>query len=320
MNQPATLSLAGPRSGFRHEALFYADDDEFLAGTTSFVHDALGADEPTLVVLDERKIAALRSELSSDADRVFFADMAEVGDNPGRIIPAWREFVDGHSGTGAGVRGIGEPISAERGPAELVECQRHESLLNLAFADTPGFYLLCPYDSGALEPAVLEEARRSHPFLTANGRESESAEYRGLEEVSAPFSVPLPDPPARREWRIFQRHTLGAMRQWLAGHADRAGFSPEATEELVLAAHEVATNSVIHGGGGGICRLWTEGATLICEVDDKGLLESPLAGRERPAPGQGHGYGLWMANQLCDLVQVRTFATGSAVRLHKRRA
>ena len=31
------------------------------------------------------------------------------------------------------------------------------------------------------------------------------------------------------------------------------------------------------------------------------------------------GRGLWIANQLCELVQVRTFLTGSVVRLHVRR-
>lgn len=319
MDHPATLSLAAPRTGFRHEALFYADDDEFLAGTRAFVCDGLECDEPTLVVLNAGKIAALQSELAGDADRVFFADMDEVGTNPARIIPAWREFVDEHSGAGFGLRGIGEPIWAERSPAELVECQRHESLLNLAFADTSGFYLLCPYDTGALEGTVLEEARRSHPFLAGNGTECGSAECRSLEEVAAPFSEPLPDPPARRQWRIFQRRTMGALRQWVAAHAARAGLGPEMTEELVLATHEVAINSVVHGGGGGICRIWTDGDAVVCEVDDKGVLESPLAGRERPAAGQSDGYGLWLANQLCDLVQVRTFAHGSAVRLHKRR-
>jgi prepilin-type processing-associated H-X9-DG protein len=35
------------------------------------------------------------------------------------------------------LRGAGEPIWPERRPAELVECQRHESLLNVAFADGP---------------------------------------------------------------------------------------------------------------------------------------------------------------------------------------
>jgi hypothetical protein len=44
-----------------------------------------------------------------------------------------------------------------------------------------------------------------------------------------------------------------------------------------------------------------------------------MVGRARPTPHQAGGYGVWLANQLCDLVQVRTFAAGSAVRLRKRR-
>src|SRR4051812_4899363 len=105
MDQPAPLSLVEPRRGFRHEALFYADDDEFLAGITSFVHDGMESDEPTLVVLDAPKLGAVRSALTEDAERVFFADMGEVGDNPARIIPAWREFVDRYSALGPGLRG-----------------------------------------------------------------------------------------------------------------------------------------------------------------------------------------------------------------------
>ncbi len=154
VDQLAPLSLAEPRCGFRHEAFFYADGDEFLAGTASFVRDGLEADEPTLVVLGARKIDVLRSELSGDADRVFFADMDEVGANPARIIPAWREFVDRYSRAGFGVRGIGEPISAKRSAAELVECQRHESRLNLAFADTPGSTCCVP-----TTPAPLSRPR-----------------------------------------------------------------------------------------------------------------------------------------------------------------
>ena len=36
--------------------------------------------------------------------------------------------------------------------------------------------------------------------------------------------------------------------------------------------------------------------------------------------GQPGGYGLWLANQLCDLVQIRSLPAGTAVRLHMRRA
>ena len=63
------------------------------------------------------------------------------------------------------LRGIGAPISAARAGEELVDCQRHESLLNLAFPGAP-LWLVCPYDVETLPPVVLDEARCSHPFLS----------------------------------------------------------------------------------------------------------------------------------------------------------
>ena len=100
-----------PAAGFRHEALLYAGDDDFFAGTLPWLRDAVAAEEPALVVVSATKIARLREELgAAAAERVTFADMAEVGINPARIIPAWREFVDAHAGRGRRLRGIGEPI------------------------------------------------------------------------------------------------------------------------------------------------------------------------------------------------------------------
>jgi MEDS: MEthanogen/methylotroph, DcmR Sensory domain len=153
-----------PAPAFRHEAFFYAEESELLAGLTSFVRDGVAAGEPTLAVSSAPKIERLKERLGADAGAVRFANMDEVGLNPARIIPAWRDFVSEH-GNGTRLRGIGEPISADRNPPELVECHRHEALLNLAFADGPDFWLLCPYDTAALAPAALDGARRNHPFL-----------------------------------------------------------------------------------------------------------------------------------------------------------
>ena len=41
----------------------------------------------------------------------------------------------------------------------------------------------------------------------------------------------------------------------------------------------------------------------------------PLAGRRQPVADTG-GYGLWIVNQLADLVQIRNDALGSTVRAH----
>src|SRR5919206_3552005 len=104
---------------FRHEALFYAGRDDFVRRTAAFLRDGIEAEEPALVVVDAAKIALLREELGDAVAGVQFADMAEVGTNPARIIPAWREFVTRSATAGRRLRGIGEPIWPERTASEL---------------------------------------------------------------------------------------------------------------------------------------------------------------------------------------------------------
>src|SRR5712692_5774294 len=189
-----TIQPDASDEGFRHEALLYAGADEFVTGTASFIRDGLADDELILVVVSTAKIALLRDELGRDARHVQFADMADVGLNPARIIPAWRAFVDERSAGDRRLRGIGEPIWSGRTAAELVECQRHESLLNLAFESGRGWSLLCPYDVDSLDRSVIDEARASHPFVRKDGRTRISRRYRGTDVAASPFEEPLPEP------------------------------------------------------------------------------------------------------------------------------
>jgi anti-sigma regulatory factor (Ser/Thr protein kinase) len=301
---------------FRHEALFYSGAAEFVDRTGSFIRDAVHADEPILVVVSAEKIDRLREALGADAKEVRFADMKDVGRNPARIIPAWNAFVSEHAGSARRFRGVGEPIWASRTPDELAECERHEALLNLAFADASAWWLACPYDKEVLEPSVVEEARRNHPFFSDDGVRRESGTYRGLETVAQPFDLALPEPDVRPQEMDFGKNDLHAVRRFIARHAAASGLSPARAEDLLLAADELVANSVRHAGGRGVLRIWQDGDTLLCEVRDSGRIDQPLAGREQPLPMQESGFGLWLVNNLCDLVQVRTFPTGSVVRVH----
>src|SRR5215208_6545050 len=275
---------------FHHEALLYADGGEYLEGTVPFLEEGLRNGEPMLVAVSAERIVAIRRELGPDGDRIRFEDMAKLGANPARIIPAWRDFVDARAPRQP-IRGIGEPIWAGRSPAELIECQRHEALLNVAFARTSAFRLLCPYDTEALDEAVIDEARRSHPCIV----------HAGTEHSSEAFLA------------------LPALRGEVAAFGAGAGLSADEASDLALAANEVATNSVRYAGGGGLVRLWRVDHGVVCEVSDDGRIETALAGRIPPRSGQIGGWGLWLANQLCDLVQVRTFPGGSVVRVHLHR-
>lgn len=316
---PLSASVQPSTSGYRHQALFYAGQDEFLARTVTFIRDGITAGEPTLVVVSAKKIDLLRAALGRDAGNVEFADMADVGANPARIIPAWRDFVNSHAGQGRNLRGIGEPIYPERSSDELAECHGHEALLNVAFDDTVPFWLLCPYDTTALDPAIIADAEHNHPLLIRRRTEKRSVTYLGHQAATAPFTAPLPEAPADAVALSFDSSTLTMLRGFVSRRAARAGFRPAAIADLVFAVNEVATNSVRHGGGRGIVRLWEDGGALVCEIGDLGRLTHPLIGRERPRSEAAGGRGLWLVNQLCDLVQMRSFPSGTVVRLRMRR-
>ncbi|HWC10356.1 MAG TPA: sensor histidine kinase [Acidimicrobiales bacterium] len=312
--------LAAPRGtreeAFEHEALFYAGTEGFVAQTVPFVREGLAGGEPVLVVVPRPRLRALQDGLGDDARRVTFADMAEVGTNPARIIPAWQDFLAANGSGRRPVRGIGEPIWAGRTPAELVECQRHESLLNVAFAGSGSWRLLCPYDVSALDASVIEEARRSHPLVSAGGQRSSSPVVRDVDAMARPFDVPLPDAPVGADALPFEHGDLASVRGFAAEIARRGGIGGGRLDDFVLAVHEVATNSVRHAGGSGTVKGWWEGDAAVCEVTDAGRIDEPLVGRERPGLRRTGGRGVWLANQLCDLVQIRTFPTGNVVRLH----
>jgi anti-sigma regulatory factor (Ser/Thr protein kinase) len=116
----------------------------------------------------------------------------------------------------------------------------------------------------------------------------------------------------------FGKQELRDVRRLVSERAAAAGLDRGRREDLVLAACEVAVNSVQHGGGEGSLRVWRESGHLFCEVSDRGRIDDPLVGRERPAADQFGGRGLWIAHQLCDQVQIRSGEEGTRVRLRMR--
>ena len=307
-----TRSPATPGAArFRHEALFYAGAEQFVRRTAWYVRDALEADEAVLVAVIEPRAKLLREELGADADAVEFLDIERVGRNPARIIPAWQDWVDRNTPRRAGARpsrafrGVSEPIWPGRSRAEIRECQKHEQLICAAFAAGPAWSLLCPYDNEALPIDVVAAAHREH--------RPEPAPALGDILVD-----PLPDlGPPIRELR-FDLDELPRLRAAIRRHAAELGLGERRVTDFVLVADELAANSVRHGGGGGVLRLWRQGAYAICEVHDEGVITDPLVGRRRPdfAHHVG-GAGLWTANRLCDLLLIRSAeAYGTSVRAH----
>jgi anti-sigma regulatory factor (Ser/Thr protein kinase) len=312
------VKVALVEDSFRHEALFYEGDDGFLQGTLPFVTEGLDAVEPVLVAVSPQRTELLKGALGARAEEVEFVDMHVLARNPARVIGAWRGFLAEHAAAGRPLRGVGEPIWAGRSREEIDECERHEALLNTAFAHGPRWRLLCPYDLGALDAKTIDAARLTHPAVMHEGISRRNHAYLPLHRAPGPFNGSLPSPPAEREELAYTAHGLGAVRSLVARRGAEAGLEETTREDLVLAINELVTNSVQYGGGGGTLRIWSEPGALVCEVRDRGFIDDPLVGRLPPPVDQHGGRGLWLVNHLCDLVQVRSSPDGTTVRVHMR--
>lgn len=311
------MTTAAP--AFSHPALFYRDDREYLDGTTAFVRGGLDAGEPVAVAAPPSRLGLLRSALGAAARTVHFVDMTHAGRNPGRIIPGvLRAFCDKQLGMGSAdrVRIIGEPIWPGRTAVEYPACVQHEALINAAF-DGLSVTILCPYDATGLKPEVLADAYATHPVVIEDGRERPSAEYAPERAVAA-YNIPLPEPTYAASF-AFDDERLRAARQFAVELAGGLGVAGTRLDDLALAVSELTTNSVLHGGGSGVIRLWAEDGHVVCEVADGGRLSDPLAGRRLPPAGRPGGRGLLMVNHVADLVRTHAGPDGTAIRFYLAR-
>jgi anti-sigma regulatory factor (Ser/Thr protein kinase) len=300
--------------GFEHECLFYRGEEDFLAGLLPFVREGLDRDEVVVVAEPRPRLELLRDALGDDAGAVQFLDMAEIGVNPARIIGVWAAMLNKQTRAGRQLRGVGEPAFSGRRTAEFVECELHELLLNRAFDGGPAWRLLCPYDEDHLPRAIVRGALRTHPIRSTTADRLASDHY-AVDTVTDAFAADLPKPTEGVLRGVFGELDVPATRRTVAQYARRCGLSEEQVEVLELAASELATNSVRHGGGTGTVAMWLEPGAVVIEFSDSGHVADPLTGRLMPPLDSVGGRGVYLVNQLCDLVQLRSSDRGTTVRV-----
>jgi anti-sigma regulatory factor (Ser/Thr protein kinase) len=126
---------------------------------------------------------------------------------------------------------------------------------------------------------------------------------------------PLPHPaPGAMSYRYTT--DLASVRAVVYRYARQAGLPESRAIDLVLAVSEVAANTVRHARSPGSLKIWYDTEEIVCQIQDDGTITDPLAGRRRPALEAMGGHGLWIVNQVCDEVEMRSDETGTTIRLH----
>ncbi len=308
----------GPR-GFRHEAFAHRGSHEFAEGVAAFIRDGLQAGESVVATLPRDRFEWVRARVGRLAERVHLVEPASLGHSPAMVVPALHDLITDLTADGASLRVVSEPTWQGARTEDLAERQRHELLLNRAFEDVDGVWLLCAYDLDLLPKRLVQHGCRSHPYVLHDGRRTrnehhveDDAEYREL------LRDPLERPDTEPDVLHFDGATVHEVGRAVARRGAAAGLWADELRDLALAAAEVAAEGAAQGGGQGALRVWTEhGDTLVCEVADRGQVVDPLTGLVPPEDARTR-HGPWTASRLCDLVQVRSDEQGTVVRLHKR--
>jgi len=107
---------------------------------------------------------------------------------------------------------------------------------------------------------------------------------------------------------------LAVIRRHVFEVCTSAGLDHARCARLGVAANEITTNAIQHGGGHARIVIAAGVSQISVEIHDDGP-GIPVVAAQRPDPAAPHGRGLWLADQLCDGMQVSSTARGTSVRL-----
>jgi anti-sigma regulatory factor (Ser/Thr protein kinase) len=200
---------------------------------------------------------------------------------------------------------MGEPVW-QGSDAVRRQWARYESIINLALAEAP-MQFICLYDGSSLPRSILEYAAQTHPVHVDGGGEIPSREFVSPDIfLPGPTAAPAPD-------AIELPLEGAAFRGLLSEHGRRAGLAPQRVEDLVLAANEIVSNAIRYGRDPIAAHAWVADGEIVCRISDAGSgISDPLAGWLPPEAGALGGWGLPIARQLCDALEIVPTAGGGA--------
>ncbi len=301
----------GMDSSLQHQAFVYASRDDFISSMAPFARNGLARGDTVFAATTRANGDALREELGYAADRLVLHDTTEWRTRPYERLQALRELVGGLS-PGATLRAMGEPVWAGS-DAEVRQWARYESIINLALARAP-MRFVCLYDGSALPDRILDHAMHTHAERVVNGSVEPSAAYVSPHEFAAGT---LAEPPSTA---LELPSEAAALREQLETYAVASGMDPDRAGEFVIAVNEIVGNAAIHGSDPVRVRAWTQEGELVCQIADAGPgIGDPLAGWLPPSSPTGGGWGLPIARQLCDALEIFRREAETVVSLHVSR-
>jgi anti-sigma regulatory factor (Ser/Thr protein kinase) len=310
------VSTAIDLAGATHEAILYSAPDELAQRLVPHMLSSLDEGAPVVAVLDASTRAEVRRVLGDAAEHVEFPDPAVVHRVPPfTVATRWARLSRRVSTATGRATVVGQHVEGLPGCGEN-HWARLDIALNVAVVGLP-ITVLCPYRTDDRELARVEA---THPRIATAAGLVTSGSYRQPTEALVEFPPPPPPelgPPAAE--LAFTADELADLRHLVAEVAGRGTVAPDRVADLVLAVNEIGSNSIEHGPGSGRLRLWVTTDDVVAEIVDRGTADLPFPGMIAPTTTGIRGRGLWLASELCDVMQVWSDGDGTVIRLRMDR-
>ena len=302
---------------FEHWACIYDDDSQFLDTAVPFLAGGLAVGEPVLAVTTPANLELLGAALGEPSGDVDYAESAFFGRRPPRRVAAFYRYWKAGQGSprGGRVRVLAEPVWAGRSAREITAWTRMEAALNVTLAST-SISMICPYNARITDAGILADALRTHPVQVAGSRRSPSPQYADPAAFARSCDTgPLADPAGGAETFHFDGD-LRALRRFIVGSAGAHGLAGDRAEMLVLAVSEVGAYLKSRWPASATVRTWEQPGAVVCDFRQPGAsISDPFLGLRPAELVPGDGDGLWLANQICDWMDIRSDAEGCTIQL-----
>lgn len=278
---------------FRHHALVYESQDEYLACTVPFLREGLEAGEGAIVAHTKPGLAMMREALGPDAADVTFVDVSAAYTRPARTLAAYHKVYAEQLRKTPQLRAVAD-VQFGPDPAEWDLWAGYEAVFNRSFGHLPA-WVLCSYNANGTPDSIIEGVWQTHREVVDGDTWTSSDDYEDPDELLRRLTAtpePLPELRSIPFGRGAEDLREQLARELVAEHVPEARVL-----DLLLAANEIATNAVEHGGGIEDVRVGRAQGRFVCEIVDRGEgFDDPTAGYIPPRTGIGSG--LWVARQL----------------------
>jgi anti-sigma regulatory factor (Ser/Thr protein kinase) len=278
---------------FRHGALVYESQDEYLARVVPFLKEGIEAGEGAIVAHTKPGLAVLREALGPNAAQVTFADVSSAYTRPARTLASYHTVFTDRLQKAPRVRAVAD-VQFGPDPVEWQLWTGYEAVFNRCFAHLPA-WVLCSYNAAGTPDPILESVWQTHPEVVDGNAWTTSDHYEDPDDLLRRMT-PAAEPIAQLRPIPFGRDTE-EFRERLAQELVAEDVPEARVLDMLLAASEIAANAIEHGGGVQDVRVGRSQGRFVCEVVDRGEgFDDPAAGYL--APRMGVGKGLWVARQL----------------------